>query len=61
MEAGAGEIVRYPPDTRLTLDDTQSAWALAVAGHGIAWAPEWLALDDLRDGRAVGAAGLALR
>jgi len=46
----AGNVVRHLPDARLVLDDAQSAWALAVAGHGIAWAPEWLALDDLRTG-----------
>ena len=34
-------------------DDGAAAYDMACNGHGIVWAPEWLALDDLRDGRVV--------
>ena len=41
------------PDGRVIADDALSAWEMARLGQGIAWAPYWLAADDLRSGRAV--------
>jgi len=44
---------RHEPDARMIFDDALTAWDMARNSHGIAWAPAWLALDDLRRGRVV--------
>lgn len=49
-ESGA---VRYDAQSRLVFDDGSAAYEMACNGYGIVWAPEWLALDDLRSGRVV--------
>lgn len=49
-ESGA---VRYDAQSRLVFDDGSAAYEMAGNGYGIVWAPEWLALDDLRSGRVV--------
>lgn len=48
-----GQALRYVPRATHVFDDGGSAWAVARAGVGIAWAPAWLGLDDLRAGRVV--------
>jgi DNA-binding transcriptional LysR family regulator len=48
-----GGAVRYDAPPRLIFDDGSAAYDMARNGYGIVWAPEWLALDDLRDGRVV--------
>lgn len=50
---GAGGIVRPEARARIVFDDGAAAYDMACNGHGIVWAPEWLALDDLRGGRVV--------
>lgn len=47
------EPIRIMPDGCIIADDATSAWELARLGHGIAWAPYWLAAADLRSGRVV--------
>ena len=37
----------------IVFDDGSAAYDMAVAGHGLVWAPEWLASEDLRLGRVV--------
>ncbi len=51
----SGEVgaVRHDADARVVFDDGASAYELACRGFGIVWAPQWLALDDLRRGRVV--------
>ncbi len=51
--AGAEGIVRYQPDARIVFDDGASAYDMALGGHGLVRAPEWLALDDLRAGLVI--------
>ena len=46
-------MVRYDAQSRLIFDDGSAAYEMACNGYGIVWAPEWLALDDLRRGRVV--------
>lgn len=48
-EQEVGETA-HVPDARIVFDDALSAWEVARTGHGIAWAPEWLARNDLRSG-----------
>lgn len=50
---GAEGIVRYEADARIVFDDGASAYDMARSGHGFVRAPEWLALDDLREGRVI--------
>ena len=45
--------VRFMPRTQHVFDDAEAAWSLVGAGFGIAWAPAWLGLEDLRQGRVV--------
>jgi len=53
---------RHEPDARMIFDDALTAWDMARNSHGIAWAPAWLALDDLRRGRVGRSAeGVAMR
>lgn len=52
LESAKG-IIRYEADARVVFDDGASAYELARGGHGLVWAPEWLALDDLHSGRVV--------
>ncbi len=40
-------------DAAIVFDDGPTAYDFARRGCGIVWAPEWLARDDLRDGRIV--------
>lgn len=42
-----------PAAWRLVLDDAEAAWVAARRGIGIAWAPRWLAAEDLRTGAVV--------
>ncbi len=37
----------------VVLDDAEAAWRAALAGIGIAWAPEWLAAEALASGTMV--------
>ena len=50
---GALGMTRYEPNARIVFDDGASAYDMALGGHGLVQAPEWLALDHLRDGRVV--------
>ena len=50
---GESGMVRYDAQPRLIFDDGSAAYDTACHGCGIVWAPEWLALDDLRGGRVV--------
>ena len=45
--------LRYVPRAKHVFDDGESAWKMVRDGFGIAWAPAWLGLDDLRAGRVV--------
>lgn len=47
------ETLQLAPDPASIFDDGASAWAAALSGAGIASAPLWLVVDDLRAGRAV--------
>ena len=47
------EALRRETDAQIVFDDGSAAYDLAGNGHGIVWAPEWLARDDLRSGRVV--------
>ena len=37
----------------IVFDDGSAAYDMAVAGHGLTWAPEWLASEDLKTGSVV--------
>ncbi len=50
---GAGGVVRHDARARIVFDDGAAAYDMACQGHGIVWAPEWLALGDLGRGRVV--------
>ena len=43
----------FDPHARIVFDDGSTAYDMACSGYGIVWAPEWLALDDVRRGRVV--------
>ena len=45
--------LRHDADARIVFDDGSAAYDMACNGYGIVWAPEWLALDDVRHGRVV--------
>ena len=45
--------VVFDPHARVVFDDGSLAYDMACNGYGIVWAPEWLALGDLRSGRVV--------
>ena len=38
---------------RMVLDDAEAAWQAAIAGIGIAWAPDWLTAEALTAGTVV--------
>lgn len=46
-------MVRFEAAARITFDDGGAAYAMASEGHGVVWAPEWLAINDLRSGRMI--------
>jgi DNA-binding transcriptional LysR family regulator len=46
-------IARHVPSARMVVDDGTTVWRLMREGLGIAWAPAWLGIDDLRSGRVV--------
>lgn len=50
---GEGGAVRYDARARIVFDDGSAAYDMACNGYGIVWAPEWLALGDVRSGRVV--------
>nr|WP_315216021.1 LysR family transcriptional regulator [uncultured Duganella sp.] len=50
----SGRIVDTPLSSRLQLDDLEAIADAATAGLGLAWLPEWLVRERLRDGRLVG-------
>jgi DNA-binding transcriptional LysR family regulator len=52
-DPGDATPVRYTPCARHVFDDGQAAWSMVCAGLGIAWAPAWLGIDDLRCGRVI--------
>ena len=51
--ASVGKPVILSGDARfrIVFDDGPAADDMAARGHGIVWAPQWLALEDLRHGR----------
>ncbi len=50
----AGVTSPVPSSTwRMVLDDGEAAWRAAIAGIGIAWAPDWLAAEALDAGTVV--------
>ena len=51
--AGAAGTVRSDTRARIVFDDGAAAYDMARGGHGIVWAPQWLALDDLGRGNMV--------
>ena len=53
FQSPAGGGVRHAPDARIVFDDGAAAYDMACHGYGIVWAPEWLAVGDLRVGRVV--------
>ena len=50
QDNGERRLEVEPP---IVFDDGCAAYDLAAAGHGLVWAPEWLAQDDLRLERMV--------
>ncbi len=50
---GESGAVRHDADARIVFDDGSAAYDMACNGYGIVWAPEWLALGDVRRGRVV--------
>lgn len=50
---GTSGVVRHDARARIVFDDGAAAYDMACQGHGIVWAPEWLALGDLECGRVV--------
>ena len=48
---GEGSQLSLDIDAQVVFDDGCAAYDMAASGHGIVWAPEWLASDDLRLGR----------
>ena len=44
---------RSMPGSRFVIDDAQAVWNAVLAGTGLAWAPDWMARDDLQLGRVV--------
>ena len=46
-------MVRHDANARIVFDDGSAAYDVACNGYGIVWAPEWLALGDVRSGRVV--------
>ncbi len=50
----AGMTSPFPASAwRIVLDDAEAAWRAALAGIGIAWAPDWLAAEALGTGSVV--------
>ena len=47
---GGGEHFSIDVQTPIVFDDGCAAYEMAVAGHGLVWAPEWLAREDVRAG-----------
>ena len=50
---GKSGAVLHDADARIVFDDGSLAYGMACQGHGIVWAPQWLALSDERQGRVV--------
>ena len=50
---GESGAVRHDAHARIVFDDGSAAYDMACNGYGIVWAPEWLALSDVRRGRLV--------
>ncbi len=50
---GEAGLRRYEARADITFDDGPAAYDLACFGHGIVWAPQYLALNDVRCGRMV--------
>ena len=50
---GESGVVHHDADARIVFDDGSAAYDMACNGYGIVWAPEWLALGDVRRGRVV--------
>ncbi len=50
---GEGAAVCHDADARIVFDDGSAAYDMACNGYGIVWAPEWLALGDVRHGRVI--------
>ena len=44
---GWGDHFTIDVKTRIVFDDGCAAYEMAVAGHGLVWAPEWLAREDV--------------
>ena len=53
MRHDAQARIVFDPHARIVFDDGSTAYDMACSGYGIVWAPEWLALDDVRRGRVV--------
>ena len=50
----AGMTSPFPASAwRIVLDDAEAAWQAALAGIGIAWAPDWLAAEALDTGSVI--------
>ena len=50
----AGRAGPFPASAwHIVLDDAEAAWRAAIAGVGIAWAPEWLAAKALQSGKVI--------
>ena len=52
-EGTEDDEIHLDVNTPVVFDDGCAAYDMAVAGHGLVWAPEWLASEDLRLGRMV--------
>ena len=50
---GESGLIRLEAHSRIVFNDGSAAYDMARNGYGIVWAPEWMALDDLRSGRVV--------
>lgn len=48
-----GTTTRHLPRARMVVDDGTAGWAMVRDGLGLSWAPAWLGVDDLRNGRVV--------
>ena len=48
-----GNLLSIDVNGPIVFDDGSAAYDMAVAGHGLVWAPEWLAREDLNFGSVV--------
>ena len=53
VKGGGSTEFRLDIDAPVVFDDGCAAYDMAAAGHGLVWAPAWLASEDLRHGRMV--------